>query len=119
MSGLLRINIIDNKIQEPNETFNVALRLQSSCLPISLIGEDSFTFTIIDDEGYLYVSNLIFIIYNKFYTELTVEFNQTAYYGREASGIIIITLKLLGGTASVNFNVSVSTSPITATGNVA
>ena len=53
MSGLIQINIIDNTIQEPNETFNVALQLQSSCLPISLIGEDSFTITIVDDEGYL------------------------------------------------------------------
>lgn len=40
------------------------------------------------------------------------------YHERETSGIIIITLNLLGGTASVNFNVSVSTSPVTATGNV-
>ena len=51
-SGLILINIIDNKIQEPNETFNVALQLQSSCLPVALIGQDTFTITIIDDEGY-------------------------------------------------------------------
>ena len=46
-----------------------------------------------------------------------VEFNQTIYHGREASGVVKVTLNLLGGTASVNLNVTVSTLPVTATGS--
>ena len=51
-------------------------------------------------------------------TELTVEFDQAMFSGREASGTIVITLNLVGGTASVNFTVSVSTSSVTATGSL-
>lgn len=50
------------------------------------------------------------------HTELAVEFNQTMYKGREASGAIIVTLNLLGGTASKNFDVTVSTLQVSATG---
>lgn len=45
-----------------------------------------------------------------------VEFNQSRYTGREASGVIIITLNLLGGTATVKFTANVSMSPVSATG---
>ena len=53
MSASAYINIIDNTVQEPNETFNITLELQSNCLNISLIGENSTSVTIIDDEGCL------------------------------------------------------------------
>ena len=52
------------------------------------------------------------------YIELTVEFSQVTYSGTESSDIIIITLTLYGGTASFDFNVNVSTSPLTATGKM-
>ena len=59
-SGSISINIIDDTMQEYNETFNVTLQLEplSSCLPITLAiaGENSFTITIIDDEGYYILS---------------------------------------------------------------
>ena len=48
--------------------------------------------------------------------ELTVQFNKTTLNGTEKSGSIIVTINLLGGTASHDFNVSVTTSPVTATG---
>ena len=54
--GSVRINILHDTVQEYNETFNVTLQLQPdfSChLPITLNGENSFTITIIDDEGCL------------------------------------------------------------------
>ena len=50
------------------------------------------------------------------YLELKVEFNQTAYNGKENSDVIVVTLNLLGGTASFDFTVSISTSPISAIG---
>ena len=52
------------------------------------------------------------------YIELTVEFSQVTYSGTESSDVIIITLTLYGGTASFDFNVTVSTSPLTATGKM-
>jgi len=48
--------------------------------------------------------------------ELTVQFSNSEYVGRENSSSIIMTIILLGGTASHDFNVSVTTSQITATG---
>lgn len=63
MSGSMSINIIDNTIQEPNETFNVSFHLQESCLPISIIGNNSFTITIIDDEGHLMFWQLHYDLY--------------------------------------------------------
>jgi len=48
--------------------------------------------------------------------ELRVQFSDNEYVGREESGSIIMTINLLGGTASNDFTVSVTTSPMTATG---
>jgi len=50
--------------------------------------------------------------------ELTVQFNNSEYAGRENSSSIIMTIILLGGTASHDFNVSVTTSQITAIGEL-
>ena len=47
MSGSMNINIIDDTVQEHNETFTVTLQLAPSCLPVTLIGENSFNITII------------------------------------------------------------------------
>ena len=43
------IDIINDMIQEDNETFNISIKL-SSCLPLSL-GTSSSTVMIIDDDG--------------------------------------------------------------------
>ena len=40
------------------------------------------------------------------------------YSGRESSEVIIVTLSLLGGTASKDFNVNVSALPVSATGKI-
>ena len=50
--------------------------------------------------------------------ELTVQFNNIEFVGTEESGSIIVTVDLLGGTASHDFNVSVTTSPVTAIGEL-
>ena len=49
-SSSFSIDIINDMIQEDNETFNIAIRLLPSCLSLSL-GTASSTVTIIDDEG--------------------------------------------------------------------
>ena len=58
------VDIIDDMIQEDNETFNIAIRLLPSCLSLSL-GTSSSTVTIIDDDGTnnnMYISVVIVII---------------------------------------------------------
>ena len=45
------VNITDDTIQEENETFSITFDLPSSCLPVTVNGDHSFTITIIDDEG--------------------------------------------------------------------
>jgi len=51
--GSFNVKIIDDTIQEQNETFHVTVQLQHSCLPLSINGKDSesFEITIIDNEG--------------------------------------------------------------------
>ena len=49
-SSLFSIDIINDTIQEGNETFNIAIRLLPSCLSLSL-GTSSSTVMIIDDDG--------------------------------------------------------------------
>ena len=51
LSVSFSVNIIDDSVQEENETFSLAVDLQSSCLPVTINGDHSFTITIIDDEG--------------------------------------------------------------------
>ena len=60
----LDVDIINDMIQEDNETFNIAIRLLPSCLPLSL-GTSSSTVTIIDNDGTnnnMYISVVIVII---------------------------------------------------------
>ena len=49
-SSSFSIDIINDMIQEDNETFNITIRLLPNCLSLSL-GISSSTVTIIDDEG--------------------------------------------------------------------
>ena len=58
------VDIINDMIQEDNETFNTAIRLFPSCLSLSL-GTSSSTVTIIDNDGTndnMYISVVIVII---------------------------------------------------------
>ena len=49
-SSSFSIDIINDMIQEDNETFNITIRLLPSCLSLSL-GTPSSTVMIIDDDG--------------------------------------------------------------------
>ena len=49
-SSSFSIDIINDMIQEDNETFNIAIRLLPSCLSLSL-GTSSSIVMIIDDDG--------------------------------------------------------------------
>ena len=49
LSSSFSIDIIDDTIQEDNETFNIAIRLLPSCLSLSL-GTASSTVTIVDND---------------------------------------------------------------------
>ena len=49
-SSSFSIDIVNDMIQEDNETFNIAIRLLPSCLSLSL-GTSSSTVTIIDNDG--------------------------------------------------------------------
>ena len=44
------IDIINDMVQEDNETFNITIGLLASCLSLSL-GTSSYTVMIIDDDG--------------------------------------------------------------------
>ena len=63
-SSSFNVDIIDDMIQEDNETFNIAIRLLPSCLSLSL-GTSSSTVTIIDDDGNnnnMYISDVVIVI---------------------------------------------------------
>ena len=49
-SSSFSMDIINDMIQEDNETFNIAIKLLPSCLSLSL-GTSSSIATIIDDDG--------------------------------------------------------------------
>jgi len=57
-----------------------------------------------------------FLIGSLTYVDLKVQFNQAMYSGEEASGVIMIVLNLLGGTASKSFAINILTSPVSAIG---
>ena len=61
-SSSFSIDIINDMIQEDNETFNITIRLLPSCLSLSL-GTSSSTVMIIDDDGiYSNKYSCIFVI---------------------------------------------------------
>ena len=64
LSQSFDVDIINDMIQEDNETFNIAIRLLPSCLSLSL-GTSSSTVIIIDNDGTnnnMYISVVIVII---------------------------------------------------------
>ena len=63
-SSSFSIDIINDMIQEDNETFNITIRLLPSCLSLSL-GTSSSTVTIIDNDGTnnsMYISDVVIVI---------------------------------------------------------
>ena len=57
-SSSFNVDIIDDKIQEDNETFNITIRLLPSHL-LLLLGTSSSTITIIDNDGNNNSNNII------------------------------------------------------------
>lgn len=49
--GSLSIEVIDDAVQEQNETFVITVQIQPSCLPLVINGNNNSTITIIDNEG--------------------------------------------------------------------
>ena len=63
-SSSFDVDIINDMIQEDNETFNITIRLLPSCLSLSLATSTS-TVTIIDNDGTndnMYISVVVIII---------------------------------------------------------
>ena len=104
-------------VQEDNETFSLAVNLQSTCLPVSIVDDQLYNITIIDNEGGIAPFALVTLVYNSFtYTVLAVQFSDAVFNGSESSGAVIVTLILIGGTASEDIYVTVSPSSASATG---
>ena len=62
-SSSFDVDFLDDRIQEDNETFSIAIRTLPSCLSLSL-GTSSSTVTIIDNDGTnnsMYISDVIVI----------------------------------------------------------
>ena len=64
----------------------------------------------------------IWLVFNQLSNtlELSVEFDKMVYSGSEGSGVISVTLSLIGGTSSFNISVTVmpsDQSPVSAKGN--
>ena len=51
LSVSFSVNIMNDAVQEENETFSLTVYLQSSYQSVTFNGDHSFTITIIDDEG--------------------------------------------------------------------
>ena len=51
-------------------------------------------------------------------TELTIQFSNTTFSGTEKSALIKVSTNLLGGTASHDFTIFITTSPVNANGEL-
>lgn len=63
--GSIKMKIIDDTIKEQNETFFITVHIQDNCLPLIINGNNTFTVTIIDNEGmyyYTYIQLAIYIV---------------------------------------------------------
>ena len=100
LSQSFDVDIINDMIQEDNETFNIAIRLLPSCLSLSL-GTSSSTVTIIDNDG---TNNNMYIscCYCDYYycTVAMITFSSSAFNGSELSGVISVTVMISGGIVS-------------------
>ena len=83
-SSSFDVDIIDDMIQEDNETFNITIRLLPSCILLSL-DTSSSTVTIIDDDV----------------SVISVGFIQDQFSGSEAMGFVMVNLELAGGTSAM------------------
>ena len=56
------ISIIDDTVQEGNETFKIAIQLLPSCVPLMLGSPSSSIVTIIDNDGMTYFIALLLLL---------------------------------------------------------
>ena len=115
-SSSFSVNIINDMIQEDNETFNITIRLLPTCLSLTL-GTSSSTVAIIDNDGNcnnMYISNVVVVIV---IIEAVIEFQSTTFSGTETSGVISVTVVISGRIiSSRDIRVPVSFTPLTAVG---
>ena len=115
-SSSFSVDIINDMIQEDNETFNITIRLLPTCLSLTL-GTSSSTVAIIDNDGNsnnMYISNVVSVIV---IIEVVIEFQSTTFSGTETSGVISVTVVISGRIiSSRDIIVSVSFTTLTAVG---
>ena len=89
----VRVTVTNDNIVEGDEMFSMSLNVPPSLGPGVVAGSiTSATGVIIDS------------------SRITVKFTQKQYTDSEATGFVIITLELVGGTSSNPFNVTVTPS---------
>ena len=112
----ISVDIINDMIQEDNETFSIAIRLLPSCLLLSL-GTSSSTVTIIDNDGThnnMYISDIIIAI---IIIVAMLSFESSTFSGSESSGVISVTVIISGGiTSSSDISVPITFTKENATG---
>ena len=115
-SSSFSVDIINDMIQEDNETFNITIRLLPTCLSLTL-GTSSSTVAITDNDGNsnnMYISNVVIVIV---IIEVVIEFQSTTFSGTETSGVISVTVVIPGRIiGSRDIRVPVSFTPLTAVG---
>ena len=99
----VRVAVTNDNIVEGDEMFSMSLNVPSSLGPGVIVGSvNSATGVIIDS------------------SRIRVRFTQRQYTGLEATGFVMVTMELVGGTSSNPFSVTVTPSeqsPVSAKGN--
>ena len=117
-SSSFSVDIIDDMIQEGNETFNITIRLLPSCLLLSL-GTLSSTVMIIDNDGNNDNVLILWCILLVSYLTLVavIEFASSEFSGRESSKVISASIIILDGIiSSKDIDVMIKFMPETAQG---
>ena len=99
----VRVAVTNDNIVEGNEIFSMSLNVSSSLGPGVVAGS---------------ITNATGIIIDS--SRIRVRFTQIQYFGSEATGFVMVTLELVGGTSSNPFNVTVTPSeqsPVSAESN--
>ena len=118
-SSSFSVDIINDMIQEDNETFHITIRLLPSCLSLSL-GTSSSTVTIIDDEGICMIRNINMCLYYDCYhyhTVAVIDFTSPTFRGSESDEVVSVQVMILGGiVSSRDIHVVITLISITAEG---
>ena len=110
----------NDNIVEGDEMFSMSLNVPSSFGPAIVAGSITIATGIIIDSS---SKNNIYQLANTYHiimADVTVRFERRRYTNSEATGFIMFTLELVGGTSSNPFNVTVTPSeqsPVSAEGN--